>query len=74
MKITLEYRNPTSTHCNVAVFINGALAGTLCMRQEELGTFDMIIHHGAGTMDTVLSRGNPDTPERTARTICIDIR
>jgi hypothetical protein len=64
MRITLEYRNPTPAHCDVAVFVNGALAGTLTLRQEEIGSFDQIVHAGcARGIDTFLARGNPDPPK-----------
>lgn len=63
MKITLEYRDPTPSHCDVAVFINGALAGVLKLRQEEVGSLDMIIAHGCVRgIDVFLSRGNPNPP------------
>ena len=58
MKIILEYRNPTATHCDVAVFVNGALAGLLTLRQDELGSFDMIIAAGCMKgLDEFSSRG-----------------
>jgi hypothetical protein len=58
MKITLEYRNPTPSHCDVAVFVNGALSGTLTLRQEEVGGFSQILQYGCATgIDTFLSRG-----------------
>lgn len=58
MKIILEYRNPTASHCNVAVFVNDALAGVLTLRQEELGSFDMIVAAGCVKgMDEFSSRG-----------------
>ena len=61
MEITLDYRNPTPAHCNVAIFINGALTGILQLRQEEIGSFEQIITHGCcGKIDTCKSRGNPD--------------
>ena len=59
MKITLEYRNPSPSHCDVAVFINGALTGILTLRQDEIGSFDQIISHGcAKDIDYFLGRGN----------------
>ncbi len=67
MNITLEYRNPTISHCDVAVFINGALSGTLCMRQDEIVKFELVISHGLNLKtDNFLSRGNPDPVESTA--------
>lgn len=69
MRITIEYRNPTPTHCNVAVWVNGALAGTLRLRQDELMTFQTVLQAGLsfrGTAefpaDEFLARGNPDPP------------
>ena len=65
MKITLEYRNPTPSHCGVAVYVNGALAGELILRQEEISGFNQIVQHGcAKGIDTFLGRGNPDPPGR----------
>ena len=61
MKIVLEYRNPTPSHCDVAVFVNGALTGVLTLRQEELGSFQMVLETGLTLAeDSFLSRGNPD--------------
>src|SRR3990172_9004511 len=46
MKIHLEYRNPTHSHFDIAIFINGALAGEITLRQGEIITFQDIILHG----------------------------
>lgn len=46
MKIILDYRNPTPSHCDVAIFVNGALAGTICLRQEEIDVFQDVICRG----------------------------
>ena len=46
MKIVLEYRRPTPSHCDVVVFINGANAGTLTLRQSEVVGFQQVISHG----------------------------
>lgn len=63
MKITLDYRNPTPTHCAVAVFINGALTGTLVLRQEELLPFQMVLSNGLSMpQDEFVSTGNPNPP------------
>jgi hypothetical protein len=60
MKITLDYRHPTPSHCDVAVFVNGALAGVLTLRQEELGTFQHIVLHGMDNeRDQFLGTGDP---------------
>jgi len=59
MKITLEYRNPTPGHCDIAIFVNEALTGTLRLRQEELINFQSIIFRGAiPGLDEVLARGH----------------
>ena len=60
MKITLDYRNPSPSHCDVAVFVNGALTGVLTLRQEELITFQHIILHGLDKhRDEFLGTGDP---------------
>ena len=60
MKVTLDYRNPTPSHCDVAVFINGALAGVLKLRQQELDVFQHIIVHGMDPRrDEFLGTGDP---------------
>ncbi len=60
MKITLDYRNPTPSHCDVAVFVNGALAGVLTLRQEELGSFQQVIVNGLSLPhDEFLGTGDP---------------
>lgn len=66
MKITLDFRNPTPSHCDVAVFINGTYSGTLIMRQDEIGSFHQIIDYGLSlATDEFLSTGNPDAPAAT---------
>jgi hypothetical protein len=67
MKITFDYRNPTPSHCDVAVFVNGALAGVLRLRQDELSDFQGIVNGGLTLpTDEFLGTGNPDpnTDER----------
>ena len=59
MKITLEYRNPTPAHCDVAVFVNGALSGTLRLRQDEVIGFQQIVLGGClKGVDEFLGRGH----------------
>lgn len=61
MNIVLHYETPTPSHCDVRIFINGALAGVLTLRQDELLTFQTIVLNGCmDPFDTFLSRGNPD--------------
>ena len=63
MRITLDYRHPSPSHCYIGVFVNGACAGELCLRQEEILTFQMVISHGLSLPDDVFkSSGNPDPP------------
>lgn len=64
MNITIEYRNPTPSHCDVALFINGALAGVLTLRQGELLDFQHFFFAGAMRRDMVVARGNPGEYER----------
>ena len=60
MKIALDYRNPTPTHCDVAVFVNGALAGVLNMRQEGVDEFQHVIKIGLHTPgDSLSARDDP---------------
>lgn len=62
MKITLDFRNPTPSHCDVAVFVNGALTGVLTLRQDELITFQHIVMHGLDWQrDEFLGTGDPGT-------------
>jgi len=76
MNITLDYRNPTPAHCDVAVFLDHALVGVLTLRQEDLATFQHIILHGMReNRDTFLGTGDPEPPgaeplpERHAREV-----
>ena len=63
MKITLDFRNPTPSHCEVAVFVNGAYSGTLTLRQEEVGSFQQVVANGLSLdTDEFLSTGNPNPP------------
>ncbi len=60
--LAIEFRDPTPSHCDVAVWINGAMAGTLRVRQEEVMTLQDLFLRGiqkrAG--DTFVSRGSPE--------------
>lgn len=68
MKITLDYRNPTPSHCDVAVFVNGALSGVLTLRQDELDSFQQIIVNGLSlNADEFLSSGDPNPPDALER-------
>ena len=61
MNITLRYRHPTQTHCDVVVLIDDVVTGTLVLRQGDLMTFEHILIHGMLVNgDTFLSMGNPD--------------
>jgi hypothetical protein len=63
VKIALEYRHPTPSHCDVAVFVNGALTGVLCLRQEEVDAFARIVLDGClRNLDLFLERGDPTPP------------
>lgn len=63
MKITLEYRDPTPSHCDVAIFVNGALAGVIKLRQSELDVFQDVIKQGLHMPnDEFNSRGDPNPP------------
>jgi len=66
MKVHLDYRNPTPSHCDVAVFLDGAYTGTLRLRQADVLTFQHIVVTGLGPQDEFLGTGNPDPQERTA--------
>lgn len=67
--LAIEYRNPTPSHCDVAVWVNAALAGTLRLRQEELLTFQDILLHGISDRcgDTFVARGSPEVSGPRAR-------
>ena len=61
MKITLDFRNPTASHCDVVVFVNGAWAGILTLRQDEVGSFHQVISNGLSLpSDEFWSTGNPN--------------
>lgn len=65
MKITIEYRNPTPTHCTVAIWVNGGFAGELTLRQEELGGFQYILADGCvDGYDEFLAKGDPNWLEK----------
>lgn len=64
MRITLDYRNPSPSHCRVGVFVNGACAGEICLRQEEIVTFQTVIQHGLSMPEDVFrGTGNPNPPD-----------
>lgn len=64
MKIVIEFCNPTPSHCDVTFFVNGANAGTITLRQEELAVFQDIVFHGPTKRDEVISRGDPNPPSQ----------
>ena len=71
MRITLDYRRPSPSHCYVGFFVNGALAGELCLRQEEILGLEMVIQHGLLLPeDSFLSTGNPDPPAEVRGGCC----
>jgi len=49
MRIHFEYKNPTPSHCDIAIFVNGALAGRITLRQDEILIFQNIILQGINT-------------------------
>jgi hypothetical protein len=60
MKITLDYRDPTPSHCYVAIFVNGAFTGQICLRQEEIDSFQHIVMRGMTLKgDVFLALGDP---------------
>lgn len=63
MNITIEYRNPSPSHCEVVVWINGGNAGTLTLRQDELISFQTILASGMLPGDKFLGRGDPTPPQ-----------
>ncbi len=71
MRITLDYRHSSPSHCEVAVFVNGAFTGLLMLRQEELVAFQSIIVGGLGPGDSFLGTGDPG-PEASARMFAHD--
>lgn len=63
MRIVLDFRNPTPAHCDVAVFVNGALSGVLKLRQDEIGDFHQVVSHGLSlSTDQFMSTGDPTPP------------
>lgn len=61
MTITLVYRYPTPMHCGVSIFVNGALAGNIILRQSEVGGFQQIVERGCVKgIDTFLAKGSPE--------------
>lgn len=64
MKIHISYRNPTPSHCEAVLFINGANAGTLTLRQDELIDFQHIIFFGASRGDELIVDGDPEFKEK----------
>ena len=46
MKIELHYYDPTPEACKVAVAIDSEPVGTLTLRQRDILTFQMVLHHG----------------------------
>lgn len=51
MKFTLEIRKQTPSHTDVAVFVNGAQAGVLTLRNEEVDAFHrlFVMHERAAS-------------------------
>ena len=68
MNILLEYHKPTKTHCLMDVIIDGWYAGTLKLRQEDVGVFDQIfalaVEHGSPLIDCFMTKGMSSLPEK----------
>jgi hypothetical protein len=64
MRVTFNYRNPTPAHCDVAVFVNGALAGTLRMRRDEVVDLRRIVMAGCGDEDFFVAHGSTSPGDR----------
>lgn len=62
LEIEFKYRNPTPTHCDTEVVVNGAHAGTLHLRQGELALIESILVKGLHHGDHFTSSGNPNPP------------
>ena len=61
--ISIDFRNPTPSHCEVAIFVNGAQAGVITLRQDELMDFQSIILDGAAKIPIpARSTGKPNYP------------
>lgn len=69
MRIHLRGDSANGVHTWFSVFVNGALAGQLVMRDEEASTFYQIVQHGcADGLDTFEGTGRwgideGDSPE-----------
>lgn len=64
MDVLLHYRNPSPGHCEVVIFVNGAQAGVIKLRQEEITGFQQIMQHGCfQNIDTFRATGNPNPQE-----------
>lgn len=46
MKISLDFRHPTPAHCDIAIFVDGGLAGTITLRQDEIVEFNEVVASG----------------------------
>lgn len=65
MRIALDLRHPTPSHCDVAVFVNGALAGVLTLRQAEIVEFRALVVAGAVNLGARIElTGSGEPPQR----------
>ena len=61
MNITLIHKNPTPTHCEIEVIIDGDSVGILRPKQSRIGLLNIILTEGINPkFDTFVSKGNPN--------------
>lgn len=61
MDVVIDFRHPTPSHCEVRVFLNGGLTGTLTLRQDEIMGFQQILGAGCrSAVDTFRATGDPN--------------
>ena len=59
MKITLRADEANGAHTRFTVFVNGANAGQLCMREDEATSFYQIVSMGCcADVDEFLGKGH----------------
>lgn len=64
MMIHLRYEHATPSHCDVVIFVNGAQAGRLVLRREEIDGFQRVISQGCVPgLDRFRASGDLNPPE-----------
>jgi hypothetical protein len=60
VNIRLHFSNSTTNHCDVGIYIDNELTGTLRLKQTEVVPFQMVIINGLHHTDAFVATGSAE--------------